>query len=177
MKNVIVIIGGSIASFLLLLLLGLGLLSMKPELFTGHNAADQQSSAANKHRADSLKAAQSDSLLTAATDSTGSSGQTAKDTTFAAKLMEKSRSHDIQVDPVKTNAIVNPSQQPADTVGRPDWKSTAKLIEAMSVEEATKILKQMSDQEVKQILAKLKKRQAGKILAIFEPDRAVKILR
>lgn len=58
-----------------------------------------------------------------------------------------------------------------------DWKSRAKLFEAMSVESASSILMTMNDKEVKQIIPHIKKRNAAKILALFDPDRAARIIR
>lgn len=58
-----------------------------------------------------------------------------------------------------------------------DWKSKAKLFEAMSIESASSILRTMNDHEVKLIIPHIKKRNAAKILATFDPDRAARIIR
>ncbi|NUN69463.1 MAG: hypothetical protein HUU02_07095 [Bacteroidetes bacterium] len=81
--------------------------------------------------------------------------------------------------PGKPVAVRKPLQtiefaEEADTT---DWKSRAKLFEAMSVESASSILMTMNDKEVKQIIPHIKKRNAAKILALFDPDRAARIIR
>lgn len=58
-----------------------------------------------------------------------------------------------------------------------DWKSRAKLFEAMNIEAASSILQTMNDKDVKQIIPHIKKRSAAKILASFDPDRAARIIR
>lgn len=58
-----------------------------------------------------------------------------------------------------------------------DWKSKAKLFEAMSIESASSILQTMNDKDVKLIIPHIKKRNAAKILATFDPDRAARIIR
>ncbi len=58
-----------------------------------------------------------------------------------------------------------------------DWKSKAKLFEAMTIESASSILQTMNDKDVKLIIPYIKKRNAAKILATFDPDRAARIIR
>lgn len=53
----------------------------------------------------------------------------------------------------------------------------AKLLEAMSAEEAAKVLANMKDSEIKSILLKIKTKQAGKILAALEPKRVARLMK
>ena len=176
MKNTLIIVGGSVASFLVLLLVGVGLLYMKPDLFV-------QSPAGAKAVVDSVKAnvntpaksAHDSSQVVSAAKTTEMNPQAKPDTLLVSQLTEKTRSLESIVDSLKRNNKVEKAK--ADSVAQPDWKTTAKLIEAMNAEEAGKILKQMSDSEVKQVITKVKKKQAGKILANLDPDRAARILR
>jgi flagellar motility protein MotE (MotC chaperone) len=182
MKNIILIVGGSIASFLLILAIGVGILYMKPELFTGAPPADGSVKDSTSVKTDTL--AKADAMTRETKDTTRAPGpattqdqqtHTGLDTLLVAKLREKARTLEIVVDSLRNRIPANRSTQ--DSLAKSDWKTTAKLIESMSPEDAGKVLKQMSDAEVKQVISKVKTKQAGKILANLEPDRVARILR
>ncbi len=176
MKTGLVIGIGSVASFLMLLTLALVLKSAKPEWFGGTSKApDQAAAAKGASSSDSTSRGAADSTQIAASVTTTDSTKAPVDTVMVAQLSTKAKVLESQVDSLKRQLAVKPK---ADTASvQQDWKSTAKLIESMSPEDATKILKEMNDYEVKQVLAKIKKRQAGKILATLDPVRAAKLLR
>ena len=176
MKNILIIVGGSVASFLALLLVGVGLLYMKPELFVHNAPVPGAMTDSVKVRLDTLAKPKPDSIQVAsAAKPQEQTGQTRSDTLLIAALTERARSLGSVVDSLKKNSQV--AKAKADSSSQPDWKTTAKLIETMNPEEAGKILKQMSDSEVKQVITKVKRKQAGKILANLDPDRAARILR
>jgi flagellar motility protein MotE (MotC chaperone) len=177
MKTALIIVIGSLVSFLTLLMVALALKSAKPEWFGG-GAADPQKAVAMTPKGaapDTLHAAPpGDSAHTAQVlpkDSTKTRG----DSLLVAQLSTKAHMLESQVDSLKRQ--LQGAATKADTTVQQDWKSTAKLIDSMSAEEACKILKEMNDTDVKHVLGKVKKRQAGKILAALDPIRAAKLLR
>ena len=178
MKTAVVLIVGSLVSFLTLLMVALALLSAKPEWFSGAPktpplAATGGSKTVNHDTTSG--GALVDTTQSGPQASKSDSAQSHADTLLVAQLSSKAKTLENQVDSLKRQLQgVKPK---ADTTGQQDWKSTAKLIESMSADEACKILKEMNDTDVKQVLAKVKKRQAGKILAILDPARAAKLLR
>ncbi|HTY39070.1 MAG TPA: hypothetical protein VMH23_18270 [Bacteroidota bacterium] len=176
MKTTVILIVGSIISFLTLLMVALIVRSSKPELFGGAPAGPQQPAAnvAKPAGHDSTHAGGvQDSTALAAQTSDSTRPHT--DTVLVAQLTSKAKMLETQVDSLKRQ--LNAPKPKADTTMQQDWTSTAKLIEAMSADEACKILKEMNDSDVKQVLGKVKKRQAGKILAALDPSRAAKLLR
>lgn len=178
MKTAVLLIVGSVVSFLALLMLALALMSAKPELFGGApkappvavtgggKAIGHDSMSGDLHR---------DTSLVTSNVARGDSIHPHTDTLLVTQLSTKAKSLESQVDSLKQQ--LQAAKPKVDTTARQDWKSTAKLIESMSADEACKILKEMNDTDVKQVLAKVKKRQAGKILAILDPARAAKLLR
>jgi flagellar motility protein MotE (MotC chaperone) len=174
MKTVILIVVGSLISFLALLLIALGLLSVKPELFTGILKAPVQAPQQGKTAQGSVPEPAKDSALSSAQNA-DTTRRLTLDSSIVVELTAKARGLESEVDSLKRR--LQTAKAAPDSTAEQNWKSTAKLIEAMSPEEASKILIQMSDTEVKQVLARVKKRQAGKILANLDPDRAAKILR
>jgi flagellar motility protein MotE (MotC chaperone) len=178
MRTTVVLIVGSLVSFLTLLMVALGLMSMKPEWFGKAAPAAANSTAAVTNQAPreaTLPAGGSDSTRTEAGAATPDSSRPKVDTVLVAQLSSKAKRLESQVDSLKQQ--LHGGKPKVDTTAQQDWKSTAKLIESMSAEEACKILKEMTDPDVKQVLGKIKKRQAGKILAILDPARAAKLLR
>lgn len=176
MKNIIVIAGGSVASFVVLLLLGMGLLYMKPELFGSMPQETQTVADSAKVKPDSLAKVTSDTAqVTEAAKPQEQAPLAGPDTVLVAKLTERARTLETIVDSLKKN--IQASRVKSDSLPQSDWKSTARLIESMTPEEAGKILKQMSDTEVKQVITKVKTKQAGKILAMLDPERVARILR
>ena len=158
MKTALVIGIGSMVSMLLIAGIFFGMYTANPAAFGVVPAAD---SLLNMNK-DSLHAA---SLLHDApkTDSI------AEAHTLSAKPAPKVETvpEKVKAEPVKSIVF-------EDTT---DWKSKAKLFEAMSIESASSILQTMNDKEVKQIMPHIKKRNAAKILATFDPDRAARIIR
>ncbi|MCX6135329.1 MAG: hypothetical protein NTU47_16105 [Ignavibacteriales bacterium] len=180
MKTAVILVVGSLISFLTLLTAGLALRSAKPEWFGGAAKAQQPAAtttnAATRASRDSLLASGgADTSQTAAQDVKNDSSMARVDTMLVAKLSSKAMDLESQVDSLKRQ--LQGVKTKTDTTAQQDWKSTAKLIESMGAEEACKILKEMNDADVKQVLGKVKKRQAGKILAILDPVRAAKLLR
>jgi hypothetical protein len=176
MKNIILIAGGTIGSFVVVLLIGLGLLYMKPELFVSVPVKSNAVTDSVKVKADSAGKAGTDTAAVAQVPpSSETPTQHGLDTLLVAKLTEKAKTLELVVDSLRKHTAVIPVKP--DTAQRPDWKATAKLIESMNPEEAGKVLKQMSDTDVKQVIAKVKAKQAGKILANLEPDRVARIIR
>jgi flagellar motility protein MotE (MotC chaperone) len=182
MKNIILIVGGSIASFLLMLAIGVGILYMKPELFTGVPPSAGSVKDSTSVKTDTL--ARTDAVTKGMKDTTRAPGtanaqdqqtHTGLDTLLVSKLTERAHTLEIVVDSLRKHVPENRTKQ--DSLAQSDWKTTAKLIESMSPEDAGKVLKQMSDAEVKQVISKVKTKQAGKILANLEPDRVARILR
>jgi flagellar motility protein MotE (MotC chaperone) len=176
MKNIIVVVGGALGSFLVLLLLGVGLLYMKPELFVHGDPTLAAAADSVKPKSDTLKIRRPDSLeVVAVAKPQERPGQTKQDTLLVTATTEKPRSPGTSVDSLKK--IPQVAKVKSDSSSQSDWKTTAKLIETMNPEEAGKILRLMSDNEVKQVITKVKRKQAGKILANLEPERAARILR
>jgi len=178
MKTAVVLGVGSLVSFLMLLIVALGLKSAKPEWFGEvPKAAPQATVNAPKtaERDSSLAKGVADTSHIVAQAAAADSVRPRPDTLLVAQLSTKARVLESQVDSLKRQ-LMN-AKPKVDTTGQQDWKSTAKLIESMSAEEACKILKEMNDSDVKQVLGKVKKRQAGKILATLDPARAAKLLR
>ncbi len=148
----------------LLLIAGVffGLYASNPAAF-GVVSADQAA-------ADSLLNMKKDSLLTASlhaeslkTDSNSAAHAGAANTAPKIEATPAPK----KTEPIKTIVF-------EDTT---DWKSKAKLFEAMSIESASSILQTMNDADVKKIVPHIKKRNAAKILATFDPDRAARIIR
>jgi flagellar motility protein MotE (MotC chaperone) len=176
MKNIIVIVGGVIGSFVLVMGIGVGLLYMKPDLFVSMPQGGAIAKDSTIVKTDSLVNASADTAHVAETEkSKEQRPRSGLDSLLVTKLTEKAHTLELVVDSLKKQAPV-PRSKP-DSSGQSDWKSTAKLIESMSPEDAGKVLKQMSDAEVKQVISKVKTKQAGKILANLEPDRVARILR
>ena len=178
MKTVVILVMGSLVSFLMLLIAALALKSAKPEWFGETPKPTQQPAAtASKpvERDTLLAKGGGDSSHTVAQAPPADSARPRPDTILVAQLSTKAKVLESQVDSLKRQ-LVSAKPKP-DTTAQQDWKSTAKLIESMSAEEAVKILKEMNDSDVKQVLGKVKKRQAGKILAALDPVRAAKLLR
>jgi flagellar motility protein MotE (MotC chaperone) len=178
MKNIVVLIVGSLVTFLTLLIVALALKSAKPEWFGGVAATPQQKSAALAKTVgtDSLRVAVAgDSTQSLAGTALQDSSHARVDSLLVVQLSSKAKVLESQVDSLKLQ--LQGTTAKVDTAAKQDWKSTAKLIESMSAEEACKILKEMNDTDVKQVLGKVKKRQAGKILAALDPSRAAKLLR
>ncbi|KAB2925947.1 MAG: hypothetical protein F9K22_01260 [Bacteroidetes bacterium] len=149
MKTAIVLGIGSFMSLLFIVGLFFALMSSDPAMF----GAPPENTAA----ADTLTA-----------DSTGHADQpvaeAAHDTTPPA----------VKPAPVPDKVEPKPVVVQRDTT---DWKSKAKLFEAMDVTTASNILQTMNDAEVRQIIPHIKKRNAAKILASFDPGRAARIIR
>lgn len=150
MKTAIVLGIGSFMSLLLIVGLFFALMSSDPAMF---GAPPENTAAA----ADSLAA-----------DSTAHAAQihdvAVRDTTRPP----------VSAAPVPERPAVKPLVVQRDTT---DWKSKAKLFEAMDVTTASNILQTMNDAEVRQIIPHIKKRNAAKILASFDPGRAARIIR
>ena len=178
MKTAVLLVVGSLVSFLTLLMIALALVAAKPEWFGNVPKTPLQSAtlAAQPPVPDtSARGIKLDSTQTTILVARSDSSHTGVDTILVTKLATKARTLESQVDSLKRQLQSTKSRP--DSVAQQDWKATAKLIESMSPEDASKILKQMDDNEVKQVLAKVKTRQAGKILAILDPARAAKIMR
>lgn len=156
MKNTVVIVIGSIVSTLIIIQVFFLAYANKPELFTG---VQQPDSAAIASPPDSLEtpAAETKDTLTAAADNAPAQPRI---------------SEPAQTEPQKSAEAVKPVPPPVV-----DWKSKAKLLEAMKVDEAARIITTMKDDEIKMILMNLKKKTAAKVLASLEPERAAKLLR
>ena len=175
MKTAVILIVGSLISFMGLLLVALLLLKTKPELF----GAPQPSAAVQKHAGpDSARFAGRDSLPAAAQPVLQQQPGSHQDSLIVDRLKQEADSLRKTLDSLKTNlktagipkpSVANDSQK--------DLAATAKLLDAMNADDAGKILKQMNDTDLKLILAKMKKRQAGKILASLDPARVARILR
>lgn len=162
MKTVLVIGIGSMVSLLLIAGIFFGLYTSNPAAF-GVVPHDQAA-------ADSLLNMKKDSLLTA--DLHAESLKTDSNSAVHAVAVNVAQKIEVtlpakKAEPVKTIVF-------EDTT---DWKSKAKLFEAMSIESASSILQTMNDTEVKKIVPHIKKRNAAKILATFDPDRAARIIR
>lgn len=161
MKTALVIGIGSMVSMLLIAGIFFGMYSANPAAFGVVPAGPAADSLVNIKK-DSLHAESlpHDAPKTDSIAETHTPG--AKPALNAAAVPEK-----LKAEPVKSIVF-------EDTT---DWKSKAKLFEAMSIESASSILQTMNDKEVKQIMPHIKKRNAAKILATFDPDRAARIIR
>lgn len=162
MKTAVILTIGSFISMLFIVGAMFMMYSMDPAAFTGVPAQDQAA-------ADSIAAVK---MLDSVMAEHGISVKKDSVPVLAVSAPMKPA-------PVKPAAVKKPLQkiefvEEADTT---DWKSRAKLFEAMSVESASSILMTMNDKEVKQIIPHIKKRNAAKILALFDPDRAARIIR
>jgi flagellar motility protein MotE (MotC chaperone) len=174
MKTTLMVIGGSLVSFVVLMSLALLLLSVKPELFAGVSNVAPQKAPGKKSDSLAVHALHDSSKLVGA-KTVSDLLPPNQDSVFIQQLTLKAKVLETTIDSLKRQLEVN---KPKLATGlEQDWKATAKLIETMSPEEAGKILKQMDDKEVKQVLTKVKKKQAGKILAMLDPSRAARILR
>ena len=177
MKNALIIVGGSLASFVILLLIALALVRAKPEWFAG---TPQKSHAdiTGLQVANNEPAGQGlcqDPVAIAGKRTQPDSSGSRPDSATTARIELKTRALELQIDSLKHQLQVRKVK--LDSTRQMDWKATAKLLESMSADEASKILKQMKDTDVKQVLAKVKKKQAGKLLATLDPARAAKLLR
>lgn len=162
MKNTIILAVGSLISMLFIIGALFVMYSMNPEAFTGVPVQDHAA-------ADSAAAVK---MLDSVLASHGTPVKKDSIPVLAAAVPVKP--------PVGKPAAVKKPLQKIEFVEETDttdWKSRAKLFEAMSVESASSILMTMNDKEVKQIIPHIKKRNAAKILALFDPDRAARIIR
>lgn len=162
MKTTIVIVLGSFISMLAIAGTFFVLYSTNPAAFGGVAAADST----QVPMSDSLFAAMQgkDSLSAVNSVTNAAHGDSAK--------------HETAPVPAPVAAAKNtPPATPVVQKDTTDWKSKAKLLEAMSIESASSILQVMNDKDVKQIIPYIKKRNAAKILASFDPDRAARIIR
>ena len=175
MKTIVVIIAGSLISFLALLLIGLAVLKTKPELFgIAPESAKPAKSVASDTMAQGTPAVVKQDNPQPQAPVVPQAKHTS-DTLLVARLQEHADSLEQQVDSLKQS--LKTSKQEAKPVEPRDWTSTAKLLASMNADDAGKILKQMSDSDLRQILNKMQKRQAGKILAVLDPGRVARILR
>ncbi len=163
MKTALVIGIGSLISMLLIAGIFFGMYTANPAAF-GVVPQDQTAVA------DSLMKMKKDSLLTVSV----TADSLKKDSVLAVQTVtvKEAAKTEVKAEPKKPEAAKTIVFQ--DTT---DWKSKAKLFEAMSIESASSILRTMNDHEVKQIIPHIKKRNAAKILATFDPDRAARIIR
>ncbi|MFA6542746.1 MAG: hypothetical protein WCT99_14190 [Bacteroidota bacterium] len=155
MKNTVVIVIGSIVSTLIIIQVFFLAYANKPELFTGIQHPDSAAVASPPRSLENPIPETTDTLAAASDDA-------------AAKPQ---MSEPAKVESQKTASSVKPVPPPVD------WKSKAKLLEAMKVDEAARIITTMKDDEIKMILMNLKKKTAAKVLASLEPERAAKLLR
>lgn len=162
MKTALVIGLGSMISLLLIAGIFFGMYTANPAAF-GVVPQDQAA-------ADSLQNLKKDSLLTASLHTDGA----IKDSAAEHHAVDPIPAPKIETTPPAKKAEPVKSIVFEDTT---DWKSKAKLFEAMSIESASSILQTMNDKEVKSIMPHIKKRNAAKILATFDPDRAARIIR
>lgn len=162
MKTALVIGLGSMISLLLIAGIFFGMYTANPAAF-GVVPQDQAA-------ADSLQNLKKDSLLTASLHADGA----IKDSAAEHHAADPIPAPKIETTPPAKKAEPVKSIVFEDTT---DWKSKAKLFEAMSIESASSILQTMNDKEVKSIMPHIKKRNAAKILATFDPDRAARIIR
>lgn len=160
MKTTIVIVVGSFISMFLIVGVMFMLYTADPAAFNGVPPVK-----------DTLAVASADTLPHAGTDSLAAAIALAAHNDSAAHAAAPVK----KPAPVMAAAAVPvAAPPPADTT---DWRTKAKIFDAMSIETATNILMTMNDKEVKQIIPYIKKRNAAKILALFEPDRAARIIR
>ncbi len=75
------------------------------------------------------------------------------------------------------DAMVRRKPAPRDTVDMQAMKQRAKLLEAMSPEEAARLIGTMPEREARAVILAVKKRQAGKILGAMEPRLAARLIR
>ncbi len=163
MKTTIVIVFGSFISMLIIAGTFFVLYSANPAAFGVTAAADSSAVPMSDSLFTAIQGKDSSSAVTSAMNA--SRGDSAKHGTTTVPLPSAALS--------KNTPPVTPAAQKDTT----DWKSKAKLLEAMSVESASSILQVMNDKDVKQIIPYIKKRNAAKILASFDPDRAARIIR
>lgn len=171
MKTALVIGIGSLMSMLLIAGIFFGMFKANPAAF---GVVPQDETAI----ADSLMRMKNDSILTASVKA----DSLKKDSVFAVQeAAVKPESKDGikpgQKAEIKTDAKKTEAAKTIVFEDTTDWKSKAKLFEAMSIESASSILRTMNDHEVKLIIPHIKKRNAAKILATFDPDRAARIIR
>ena len=172
MKTVILIVAGSLISFLTLLLIGLVILNAKPEYF---GVVAQPAKPGHVATTDSTKHSVPDSVRAGVAQVSAGQAIDHNDSLLVSRLKQHADSLEHQVD-----SLHQTLKSPAKNIvsdDQHDWTATAKLMESMNAEDAGKILKQMKDVDVKQILSKIKKKQAGKILSVLDPTRAARILR
>ncbi len=156
MKNTIIIVVGSLVSMLIIFQVFLLLYAEKPELF-GNGAKK----ATIPVQVDSMK-----NVAQIVHDSIRTEPP-------AVQNVQGKKN-----EPAPVKKVLEPAaSNPVAAVDSIDWKSKAKILEAMNADDAAKIIKTMKDGEVKALLVKLKKKTAAKILASLDPNRAAKLLR
>jgi hypothetical protein len=171
-RTAILIVAGSVISFLALLLIALTILKVKPALFGVRAESDH---AAQPVAIDAVVHRRPDSIVAGTSKVMPTPPAANSDSLLLHRMKERSDNLQHQVDSLK-RALTNPTKTAVQNQPR-DWAATAKLMDTMNPEDAGKILKQMNDDDVRKILAKIKKKQAGKILSTLEPNRAARILR
>ena len=179
MKQLVPLILMLFVTFLAAALLNYALFVVRPGLYGDAAAALLGGDLTKTRLADSLHVARADSLHAAPDSATGKT-ETPKleiPRLYADTLNEMRRQ--LAAEQARTqelNRRMTSQAQAVDSAREQQRRNFAKMIEAMSAEDAARVLQNMDDSDIRTVLMAVKKRQAGKILGALEPRRVAKLM-
>jgi flagellar motility protein MotE (MotC chaperone) len=179
MKQLVPFILMLFGTFLFAVVLNLALFIARPEVYgPGLNALGQSGDSTKVPGADSLRLAKANSLRQADSLAALPPKQSLEIARLYADTLNEMRRQLAleQARAQEASKHASTGVPSADSARQKQKKDFAKMIEAMSAEDAARILQKMDDADVRTVLMAVKKRQAGKILGALEPSRAARMM-